>query len=278
MENSGRIKEIKGVDVKRFYAIEGEAPLDNLVSDGGFCGIFRTIGVVGDSLASGELESFEEGIRGYHDFYEYSWGQYMARTLANTVYNFSRGGMTAKEFVESYADKCGVYRYENLCQAYIIALGINDMKCNYELGDAESAFNKNPSQDNQSFLTYYARIIKTIKSKQPKAKIFLMTFPYHPQNDEDVQAKKEVWSAGIRALAEKFSNTYVLDFRKYAPAYDEKWTKTFQRGHMTPAGYLLTAKMVMSYIDWIIRNNPDDFAQVGFIGTPYSYRMVPEVK
>ncbi|MBE6793009.1 MAG: SGNH/GDSL hydrolase family protein, partial [Ruminococcaceae bacterium] len=32
-------------------------PLDTLVSDGGFCGIFRTIGCIGDSLSSGELES-----------------------------------------------------------------------------------------------------------------------------------------------------------------------------------------------------------------------------
>ena len=88
---------------------------------------------------------------------------------------------------------------------------------------------------------------------------------------QSLKEKRELWSEGIRTLAKKFSNTYVLNFRKYAPAYDEKWHKTFHRGHMTPAGYLLTSKMVMSYIDWIIRNNPDDFAQVGFIGTPYSY-------
>jgi len=25
----------------------------------------------------------------------------------------------------------------------------------------------------------------------------------------------------------------------------------------------------MSYIDYIIRHNPDDFSQIGFIGTPY---------
>lgn len=259
------------MDINRFYAMEGEKPLDNLVSDGGFCGIFRTIGIIGDSLASGEFESYEEGITGFHDFYEYSWGQYMARALGNKVYNFSRGGMTAKEFVESYSVRCGAYSYENLCQAYIIALGVNDMIQNYELGDVDRAFSENPSPENQSFLVYYARIIKSIKAKQPKAKIFLMTFPYQPQNPEEKQARRAAWSEGIRTLAEKFSNTYLLDFRKYAPAYDEKWRKTFHLGHMTPTGYWLTAKMVMSYIDWIIRNNPDDFSQVGFIGTPYSY-------
>ena len=31
---------------------EKEKPLDTLVKDGGFCGIFRRIGCVGDSLSS----------------------------------------------------------------------------------------------------------------------------------------------------------------------------------------------------------------------------------
>ena len=62
------------MDITKFYGNPDEKPLDNLVTDGGFCGIFRTIGCIGDSLSSGELETYdEEGIRGYHDFYEYSW-------------------------------------------------------------------------------------------------------------------------------------------------------------------------------------------------------------
>ena len=259
------------MDINKFYAIDGEKPLDSLVPDGGFCGIFRTIGIIGDSLASGEFESLEEGIAGYHDFYEYSWGQYMARTLGNKVYNFSKGGMTAKEFIDSFGAKCGAFSYENLCQAYIIALGVNDINLGYKLGDANKAFSENPSGDNQDFLTYYAKIIKNIKAKQPKAKIFVMTFPYQPQKGEEANKLRDEWCNGIRALARKFENTYVLDFRKYAPPHDEKFEDTFRLGHMTPAGYLLTAKQVMSYIDWIIRNNHKDFKQVGFIGTPYSY-------
>ena len=52
-----------------------EKPLDRIVTDGGFCGIFRTIGCIGDSLSSGEFESKNaDGSTGYHDFYDYSWG------------------------------------------------------------------------------------------------------------------------------------------------------------------------------------------------------------
>ena len=65
-------------------------------------------------------------------------------------------------------------------------------------------------------------------------------------------------------------NVYVMDFRKYAPEYDEAFRdKFYMTGHMTPCGYRLTAQMVMSYLDWIIRHNMGDFRKVGFIGTPY---------
>ena len=94
------------MDISEFLGIkEGEKPLDRLVSDGGFCAIFRTIACIGDSLASGEFESKDQdGNKKYHDIYEYSWGQFLGRSCGSKVYNFSRGGMTAKEYIESFAD------------------------------------------------------------------------------------------------------------------------------------------------------------------------------
>lgn len=59
----------------------------------------------------------------------------------------------------------------------------------------------------------------------------------------------------------------MIDLNKYAPVYDEEFKRRFYLGgHMNPMGYILTAKMTMSYIDYIIRQHPEDFAQVGFIG------------
>ena len=61
-----------------------EKPLDRFVPDGGFTAIFRTIGCIGDSLSSGEFESTkEDGTKGYHDYYEYSWGQRMVAAEAS---------------------------------------------------------------------------------------------------------------------------------------------------------------------------------------------------
>lgn len=62
--------------------IPEEKPLDHIVTDGGMCGIFRKICCIGDSLSSGEFESLDEnGNKGYHDMFEYSWGQYIARDI-----------------------------------------------------------------------------------------------------------------------------------------------------------------------------------------------------
>ena len=262
------------MDIDTFYSNSDEKPLDNLVTDGGFCGIFRTIGCIGDSLSSGEFESKDEnGIVGYHDFYEYSWGQFMARTTGSKVYNFSRGGMTAKEFCENFAEKCGVYNRENLCQAYIIALGVNDIKRGYEIGNPnnyDASLKK--EADDESILGYYTQIIKKIRVKQPGAKIFAVTIPCATHKTEERMKRDEELAEAIRKLIAKISNAYVIDLRKYGPIHDEKFNATFRLGHMTPAGYLLMSKLIMSYIDYIIRNNFEDFNQVGFVGTPLSYK------
>ena len=74
---------------KLLYGKKGN-PLDHFVLDGGYTGILQNIGCIGDSLASGEFESAISGRpTSYHDMYEYSWGQYMARIAGLKAYNFS---------------------------------------------------------------------------------------------------------------------------------------------------------------------------------------------
>lgn len=121
-------EEEKTMDLTPYLARKDEKPLDFIVPDGGFCKVFRTIGCIGDSLSSGEFQSCDEhGGDGFHDYYEYSWGQFMAREVGIKVYNFSKGGMTAKEYMESYAASQGFWSEDKVCQAYIIALGVNDV-------------------------------------------------------------------------------------------------------------------------------------------------------
>lgn len=262
------------MDISKYVKNDGEKPLDNMVTDGGLCGIFRTIGCIGDSLSSGEFQGYENGRHTYHDFYEYSWGQYMARDIGCKAYNFSRGGMTAKAYCETFARENGYWNRELACQAYIIALGVNDTTAivngDLEFGTTDDIDLSDWAKNKPTFVGYYAQIIARYKEIQPKAKFFLIT---NPKRDDLSPEKEQLYQQLyelLYKLSEMFDNCYVIDLTKYAPVYDEEFRRNFfLSGHMNAAGYRLTALMFESYIDYIIRNNPEDFAQVGFIGTPY---------
>lgn len=242
-----------------------EKPLDSLIADGGFCSIFRTIGCIGDSLSSGEFEAVDEdGNRSYHDMYEYSWGQFIARATGSKVFNFSRGGMTASEYTDTFAEENGFWDKDKICQAYIIALGVNDIiNRGDEIGTAGDIA-PDYKDNEKTFAGYYASIIQRLKNLQPDAKFFLMTMPTETDKDRNILRKKH--ADLLYDIAEKLGNCYVLDFNRYAPVYDGEFkSKFYLHGHMNPCGYALTAKMVMSYIDYIIRHNISDFTSVGFI-------------
>lgn len=260
------------MDIRQYMAAENEKPLDNIVANGGLCGIFRTLVCIGDSLSSGEFESFKDGQKGYHDYFDYSWGQFMARDAGLTVYNFSRGGLAARTFLEEAAGR-GWYDEEKKARAYIIALGVNDIYAmqggHLELGTAADIDLADETRNKPTFAGYYGTIIQKYKAMQPKAKFFLVTCPREPGN-EGFQAFCDKHAALLYDIAALFEGCYVLDLRRFGPVYDAEFHRHFYLGgHLNAAGYRLTALMVESYIDYIIRHNPDDFTQIGFVGTPH---------
>ena len=93
------------------------------------------------------------------------------------------------------------------------------------------------------------------------------------REDEPEDKEAEAHAKLLYEIAEKLSNCYVIDFMKYAPVYDADFKKKFYlTGHMNPMGYVYTAQITMSYIDYIIRHNMQDFKHVGFIGTDIDYK------
>lgn len=256
-----------------------EKPLETLLEGGGFSAIFRSIGCIGDSLSSGELEAVKkDGTRSYHDYFEHSWGQYIARANGALVHNFSRGGMSAREYCESFAEAMGFWDGALASEAYIIALGVNDVSQEaakrknpedaVDLGNPDTDIDLNDWHNNaKTFVGYYAQIIQRMREISPKCRIFLMTCPRQTGlpdwRDEAYDLHREL----LYKFAEIFEFVYVIDLRKYAPVYDENFKKHFfMGGHLNTMGYLLTARLTMTYIDYIIRHNSEDFVQAGFIG------------
>lgn len=260
------------MDMSLFMSRPGEQPLDNIVTDGGLCGIFRTMGCIGDSLSSGELESLDEqGKKHYHDYYEYSWGQYIARAAGIKVYNFSKGGMTAKKYCDSFAEERGFWDPSLACQAYTVALGCNDVN-HIELGSVSDIDPVDYRNNAPTFAGYYGQIITRYKQIQPKARFFLLTLPHGFNAPEKSELVTEV-SQLIRGIAELYEWTYVVDLARYLPPMDDEFRRSFcLGGHLNASGYLMASRVISSYIDYIIRNAPEDFTQTGFIGTPYHNR------
>jgi len=258
---------------------DSEQPLDHIATDGGYCSIFRTIACVGDSLSSGEFEKRDaNGNTLYYDHYDYSWGQYLARMCGSKVYNFSRGGMSAMEYCKGFAESKNFWSPAYAAQAYIIALGVNDLigsrGCKQPVGSVEDVCLEDHNKNSENFAGYYAKIIQRYKEIQPNAKFFLMTMPtINPMpenpNEDTLSAYRhfDEHAELLQKFTEIFDNCYLLDLRRYGPDYTTKdfHDRFFLHGHLNPCGYLLTAQMVASYIDYIIRHNMEDFKEVGFI-------------
>lgn len=256
---------------------ENEKPLDRIVTDGGFCSIFRTIACIGDSLASGEFESLtSDGTKRYHDFYEYSWGQFIGRSCGSKVYNFSQGGMTAKTYMEVFADLKGLWDRNKLAQAYIIALGVNDvtkhLNGEIELGSVSDIDVTDYRNNAQTFIGYYAQIIQRVQELQPRARIFLVSPPQNGNPEHERTQKYAIVRDLLEELTKIFKNTYLIDLFNDAPHEDQAFSETYRFGHLTPTGYVLAARIIESYIDYIIRKNPKEFKDVGLIGTDLYYK------
>jgi len=252
-------------------------PQDNPIAvinqNPGLCSIFHYWGFIGDSLCSGEFEYTKpDGKKGYWDCYEYAWGQRMCDLMGVKGEIFSKGGETALGWIDHFwnsnNNKLKNCAKDNPKQAYIIALGVNDSspktieKHNYALGSFDKDVDMNDYNKNaKTFIGCYAGIIQRLKEMQPEVHIFLVTMP---------RKGKEGYNDAIRAMADKFSNVWLIDLARYATDfYESKEFRTLYKpekhGHLTAAGYEYTAWEFMTYIDWIIRHNMPAFKEIGFM-------------
>ena len=267
------IQELQGVAFDNITENNYDVPLKHILRTGGMTSIFRTAGVVGDSLASGCMEYKDENNASQGlDRYEFSWIQQMKHICGfDIAYNFSVGGMTSKKFwtsTNSHITDLRESGADHKCQLYFIALGVSDIAdTSMEVGTSADINNASST----TFYGYYSRIIELIQSIQPRAKIFLVGLPNH--------SKMTVWGDrftnfknAIADMVNHFDNCYYLDLFTYDVAYDETFQQTYFNGfHENAIGYLRTAWVISSYVDWYIRHNYEEFKEVGFIGTDYHY-------
>ena len=253
--------------MKKIYEIEeGEKPLDNIKETCGFASILKKVGVIGDSLSSGEFESTDDkGDIIYNDMYEYSWPSILSKLTGSQYLNFSRGGMTFKEFYETRADKNNFWIK---CPAYIIFLGNNDLFVyNQKVGSVSDINLLDPSKNPDTYFGYMGKVISKLKSLENGARIFLTSIQIDEMSEERTRVVKYV-SEEMKKVVKLYSFTYLIDFTQYLFKYDEEARKKIAMGfHPSPLGYYSLALAFGNYIDYIIRQNPEDFRKMAFVGT-----------
>lgn len=254
-------------------------PTQTIIKDGGFCKIFQTIGVVGDSLSSGSMAPPSDSELGEDeedttDYLWYSWIQYMARYSGLTAYNFSMGGLSARGLRHGTSNPnvqeilANLRSNDKKCKAYYVALAHNDYNYaqdhpEYIIGTSADCNLASPDSNANTFYGNYAWVVSQIKAVQPNAKIFLITAKR--------QAVYGAYNTAIREMVNLFntyynnSNVYLIDMETYCPTIETDWE--YSGGHGNAMGYLNYSYQVSSYTDWIIRHNKSDFKYVQFIGT-----------
>lgn len=226
---------------------------------------FLKIGCIGDSLASGEsIYKKADGSNGYVDIYEHSWGQFLARRYGIECINFSTGGLTTRTWLTHSRGWSLAQKEENLCNAYIIGLGQNDigkLGTSY-LGTINDIDLNNYENNADTYYGNYGKIIQLIKTLQPKAKFFLLTDPVVTG-----------FNNAIAEIANTIPNCYLIDLTAYSDLYKSGGYlhKNNRGGHYNSVAYNYMGKLIGEEISKYMYNNPDEFNQIEFIGTDYTY-------
>ena len=128
--------------------------------------LFQTIGVIGDSYSSGELQTIDsQGYRtGWKDLNDISWCQIMGRKNGITITNYTMGGVNFRTWLDYFLT---TFVNDTKKELYIIALGLNEV--NSTLGTYQDA-DQTPFADTvyghiSELLTYVITHIDTSKTK-----------------------------------------------------------------------------------------------------------------
>lgn len=253
--------------------ILSDNPLEYIKKEAGYGSIIHDWGFVGDSLSSGCTECFKgSSTKIFLDLFEYSWGQRLCKLLGVEGYNFSYSGQTTKGWIDgsktppqtttdAIPNRIWEGAKSNPKQAYTIALGVNDSSLKqYPVGTTEDIDLSDYNNNAETFVGYYGAIIQRLREIQPNAPIFCVT-----------KMSEDEYNVQIRLITELFEKCYLIDLARYSVSFSGTWSDRYRLGgHKNAAGYQYMAYVMNTYIDWIIRNNWEDFKDIALVGTEYT--------
>ena len=237
--------------------------------------ILHKIGVIGAYFTNG-YHNTTSGSLSEEYAREYSWPQRLAKLCGITALHFGHAGWNCKKWLNSSL-YTAVAETENKCTAYVVSFASNDIyeednpDRDYQLGTISDVNIGNESQNAASYYGYLSKIIARLYEVQPKAYVFLQTYPYNYGRTETLgysQAMRDI----VAAYRNENYRIYLIDYSTYGMTIAEAQSKNMYRGsHYVASGYQYMAYELCTYIDWIIRSNMADFEDAAFVGTNAEY-------
>ena len=140
-------------------------------NDYGSVSLFESIGVIGDSFASGSI--YNSSGTSIKQNYAVSWPQIMGRRYGIEAINYSVGGLTTETWLTNPTVGLPKLLSDPARNMYIIALGINDT-AHVTLG-TQADCTSSPDSNPNTFYGNLDRIVYNVKQHAPNAKIVLST-------------------------------------------------------------------------------------------------------
>ena len=273
--------EIKSI--KEEIGIVGtQNPLSKIITDGGLTGLIESYACCGDSLTQGVFDRTNGVTMDFEATKYYSYPSQFSRITGSKVFNLGNAGATACNSQQSISDWHSWLQTANQkkwfsdsfkAKAYIFSIGTNDIGYYGSFtGNVETDIDVNDYNNNNTTTSVggLATMIQKARELQPKAVIFIETI----DNTRNAKITRDEANEKIRVIANKL-DCYLIDMAKYWIQEDEvsDWVSKYQNGgHLNAMGYLLKTQARITYIDWIIKNNPEKFKEVQFIGTTMEYK------
>lgn len=273
--------EIKSIK-EEIGIVDTQNPLSKIITDGGLAGLIESYACGGDSLTQGVFDRTNSTSMDFEATKYYSYPSQLSRITGSKVFNLGNAGATACNSQQSIsewhswlqtANQKKWFTDEFKPKAYIFSIGTNDIGYYGSFtGDVETDIDINDYNNNDTTTSVggLATMIQKARELQPKAIIFVETI----DNTRNIKTTRDEANEKIRAIAQKL-DCYLIDMAKYWISEEEakEWMAKYQNGgHLNALGYLLKTQARITYIDWIIRNNPDKFKQIQFIGTNMEYK------
>ena len=217
----------------------GYYPTNPCYFNGKDISVFNKIICIGDSITEGY---FNKTTSGGAVISKYSYPTILQKLTGVACENKGTSGATSVSWWASHSsdDFLGF-------DCAIINFGINDALQNIPESDMRAAF---------------ANIINALKNANTGIKIFIANVnPAYSRGNTTYNAVNAI----IKDIAENTIDCFFVDLTTNGLTVGVGYVY----GHLTACGYRQLAKDYLSYISYIIRNNPEAFRYIQFIGSEF---------